>query len=62
MASFVKHMKLIRDMYDKVVTSVRISESITSKFPITICLYQESTLRPYLFELVMDELTKLKQE
>jgi len=41
---------------------VRISESITSKFPITIFLYQESTLHPYLFELVMDELTKLKQE
>ena len=35
----LKYIKLIMDMHKKVVTSVRISEGITSVFPITISLY-----------------------
>ena len=49
-------------MYDGVVISVRISGRITNEFPITIGFHQESTLSPYLFALVMDELTKPTQE
>ena len=49
-------------MYDRVVISVRISGRITNEFPITIGFHQESTLSPYLFALVMDELTKPTQE
>lgn len=57
-----KYIKLIKDMYGKAITSVRTSEGITSKFPITIGLYIGSTLSSYLFALVTDELTKLIQE
>jgi hypothetical protein len=39
-------------MYDNVVTSVR------TRFPINIGLHQGSALSPYLFALVMDEVTR----
>ena len=48
---------LIKDMYDIIETSVK-----TSEFPITIGLHQGLTLSPYLFALVMNELTKLIQD
>ena len=48
-------------MYDGAITSVRTSAGISSEFPITICLHQESTLSPNLFALVMNQLTKLIQ-
>ena len=44
-------------MYDKAITIVKIIIGEISKFPITVCLHQESALSPYLFALVMDELT-----
>jgi hypothetical protein len=49
---------LIKDMYDNVVTSVRTSDGDTNDFPINIVLHQGSTLSPYLFALVMDEVTR----
>ena len=53
---------MITDMYGKAITSVRISGWIISALPITIDLHQGSTLSPYFFAIVMDELTKLIQE
>jgi hypothetical protein len=53
-----KYITLIKDMYDNVVTSVRTSDEDTNDFPINIGLYQGSTLSPYLFALVMDEVTR----
>ena len=47
-----------RDMYTNVVTSVRAVDSENDTFPITIGLHQGSTLSPYIFDLVMDEVTK----
>jgi hypothetical protein len=44
-------------MYDGARTSVRTSGRITNGFPITMSLHQGSTLSPYVFSLVMDELT-----
>ncbi len=58
----LKYIKMIKDMYDGVVTNVRTSGSITSEFPITIGLHQGPALSPYLFALVMDEFTKSIQE
>ena len=58
----MKYIKLIKDMYNVVVSSARTSGGITSEFLITIVLHQGSLLSPYLFALVMDELTKLIQE
>ena len=57
----VRYIKLIKDMCDRPITSVRTSGSITSEFPIIIGLHQGSTLSPFLFVLMMDELTKLIQ-
>jgi hypothetical protein len=48
---------LIKDMYDIIETSVK-----TSEFLFTIGLHQGLTLSPYLFALVMNELTKLIQD
>jgi hypothetical protein len=48
-----KYITLIKDMYDNVVTSAR-----TNDFPINIGLHQGSALSPYLFALVMDEVTR----
>ena len=53
----LKYIKLIKDIYDGVATSVRTSGGITSEFPFIIGLHQGSTLSSYLFALVMDELT-----
>ena len=47
----LKYNKLIKDINDEVVISVRTTGGITSEFPITICLYQGSTLSSYLFYL-----------
>jgi hypothetical protein len=45
-------------MYDNIVTSVRTSDGDTNDFPINIWLHQGSALSPYLFALVMDEVTR----
>ena len=44
-------------MYDGDITRVRTSGGIISEFPIIIGLHQGSGLIPYLFALVIDELT-----
>jgi hypothetical protein len=53
-----KHITLIKDMYDDVVTSVRTSDGDINDFPINIGLHQGSALSPYLFALVMDKITR----
>jgi hypothetical protein len=53
-----KYITLIKDMYDNVVISVRTSDGDTNDFPINIGLQQVSALSPYLFALVMDEVTR----
>jgi hypothetical protein len=53
-----KYITLIKDLYDNVVTSVRTSDRDTNDFPINIGLRQVSALSPYLFALVMDEVTR----
>jgi hypothetical protein len=53
-----KYIILIKDMYDNVVTSVRTSDGDTNDFLINIGLHQGSALSPYLFVLVMDEVTR----
>jgi len=53
-----KYVTLIKDMYDGAVTRVRACESETSDFPLKIGLHQGSALSPYIFTLVMDEVTR----
>ena len=50
------YIDVIRDMYEGVVTTIRSPAGVTNKFPITVGLHQGSTLSPYLFALVIDEL------
>jgi hypothetical protein len=53
-----KYITLIRDIYDNVVISVRTSDGGTDDFSIKIGLHQGSALSPYLFDLVMDEVSR----
>jgi hypothetical protein len=53
-----KYITLIKDMYKDVVTCVCTFGGDTSDFPIKIGLHQGSALSPYLFALVMDEVTR----
>ena len=58
----IKYIDIIRDMYDGVVANVRTYRGITSDFSITIGLHQRSALSPFLFVIVMDELTRAIQD
>ena len=53
-----KYVTLIKNMYNNVVTSVRTNDGNTGYLPIRIGLHQGSALSPYLFALVMDEVTR----
>ena len=52
-----RYIELVKDMYDRAITIVKTTIGETSEFPITVGLHQGSALSPYLFALVMDELT-----
>ena len=56
------YIDMIRDTYEGVVTTMRSLTGETSEFPITVGLHQGLTLSPYLFALVMDELTRNIQD
>ena len=53
-----KYITLIKDMYKDAMMFVRTCDGDTSTFPIKIGLHQGSALSPYLFALVMDEVTR----
>jgi Reverse transcriptase (RNA-dependent DNA polymerase) len=53
-----KYVILIKDMYTNVVTCVRACDGESDTFLIKIRLHQGSALSPYIFTLVMDEITK----
>ena len=53
-----KYVGLIKDMYNNIVTRVRTSDGDTGDFSIRIRLHQGSALSPYVFALVMDEITR----
>ena len=58
----VGYIRVIQDMYEGVVTSVRTPGGETTDFPIRIGLHQGSALSPYLFNIVLDVLTSSIQE
>ena len=53
-----KYITFIKDMYKDAMTFVRICDGDTTDFPINIGLHRGSALSPYLFALVMDEVTR----
>ncbi|KAK8957380.1 hypothetical protein KSP39_PZI000617 [Platanthera zijinensis] len=58
----VSYIDIIKDMYTNSVTRVRTSGGLTQEFPITVGLHQGSALSPYLFTLILDELTRHIQQ
>ena len=58
----IKYIDIIRDMYDGVVANIRTCGGITSDFSVTIGLHQGSAMSPFLFVIVMDELTRAIQD
>ena len=53
-----KFIDIIRDMYSKTTTCVRAPMGDTDFFPVEIGLHQGSALSPFLFAVVLDELSK----
>jgi len=53
-----KYIDIVKDMYDEAIAIVRTTGRETSEFSITVELHQGLALSPYLFSLVMDELTR----
>ena len=58
----VAYIEAKKDMYDRAMTSIQTTGGETNEFPITIGLHQGSALSPYLFALVMDEITRHIQD
>ncbi|GKB28441.1 retrovirus-related pol polyprotein LINE-1 [Tanacetum coccineum] len=56
-----RYIKVIKDMYDGAKTRVRTSIGNTEFFPI-VGLHQGSAISPYLFALILDELSREIQE
>jgi hypothetical protein len=54
----IKDITLSKDMYDNVVISVWTGDGDTNDVTINIGLHQRLALSPYLFALVMDEVTR----
>ena len=52
------YIRVIKDMYKGGKTRVRTPGGVTDDFCVGIGLHQGSTLSPFLFTLIMDELTK----
>ncbi|GJW99695.1 retrovirus-related pol polyprotein LINE-1 [Tanacetum coccineum] len=57
-----RYIRVIRDMYDGAKTRVRTSIGYTEFFPVDVGLHQGSAISPYLFALILDELSRGIQE
>ena len=56
------YIRVMKEMYEEGMTRVRTAGGATGNFYIGIGLHQGSSLNPFLFTLVMDELTKAIQD
>ena len=56
------YIRVIKDMYEGGRTSVRTPGGVTNDFFVVMVLHQGSTLNPFLFSLIMDDLTREIQD
>ena len=54
----LKHVSIIREMYEGAVMKVRTCGGLMDEFLITIRVHQGSTLSLFLIIIIMDEITK----
>ena len=52
------YIEAIRDMYDRVSTSIQTPVGITEPFPVKVGLHQGSALSPFIFTVIMEEISK----
>ena len=53
-----EYIRVIKDMYEGGRTNVRTPGGVSKDFPVRLGLHQGSALSPFLFALVLDELTR----
>ncbi|GKA07973.1 retrovirus-related pol polyprotein LINE-1 [Tanacetum coccineum] len=53
-----RYLRVIRDMYEGAKTHVRTTVGNTKFFPVEVGLHQGSSISPYLFTLILDELSR----
>ena len=52
-----KYVRAVQDMYDGCRTVVRCAVGMTEDFKVEVGLHQGSALSPFLFAIVMDQVT-----
>ncbi|GJZ80896.1 retrovirus-related pol polyprotein LINE-1, partial [Tanacetum coccineum] len=57
-----RYLRVLRDMYEGAKTRVRTSVGDTEFFPVEVGLHQGSAISPYLFALILDEISRGIQE
>ncbi|GJW09732.1 retrovirus-related pol polyprotein LINE-1 [Tanacetum coccineum] len=57
-----RYLRVIKDMYEGVKTRVRTTMGSTEFFQVEVGLHQGSAISPYLFTLILDELSRGIQE
>ena len=61
-SALVVYMRVIKDLYNGVMTRVRTLVGDTNDFSIDIGLHQPSALSPFLFTIAVDKLTRRIQD
>jgi Reverse transcriptase (RNA-dependent DNA polymerase) len=54
----IMYLTFIKDIYKNIMTSIRVCDGESNVFSIKIELHQGSEFNPYIFTLVMDDVTK----
>ncbi len=52
------YIEAIRDIYNRVLTKIQTPVGITEPFPVRVGLHQGSSLSPFIFAIIIDEISK----